>query len=545
MNSVKKAQEWLKECEKELYLGLKPEKTILPSRVLDIGLDTTSTKICLETWDHCSREYGFYTTLSYCWGSGQTHKLTRTTLQDYKSTIPIDDLPLTIRHAILLTRALNVRYLWVDSLCIVQDDEMDTAREISKIPEVYENSLLTISAASAHDCQQGFLGVRPPASAHTISFRLGFKAGSCSQGSIYLTERDCDYDPGAEPTKRRAWTLQEIVLSPRTLVFGMRQLRWVCRFWQDSGGWYEDSFQKETLPVSMYFNSGIGIYKLPREEWFSSDWTSELGAFMSLVTEYTSCQLSFPEDKLPAFSGIAGKYGSAFGDRYLAGLWQSYLPCLLLWHVGDRDGSYGREILLPRPIQYRAPSWSWASVDGRVDWEDTIFYKRSDYRKIKILNGSVRLINESAPYGAVSSGTLTIRGPLQAARFKQVYGSIRWDSSKGDCSPKEASSAVDLPRWHYSMNVKPDTTEDWTTLLAPDRGLWLFLVGSPVDDDPSSVNNKLQIITGLILASVDLQSFRRIGYFSCTPLNVWEPPLAEYDWNEFLGKFKLRSINIE
>jgi len=419
---------------------------------------------------------------------------------------------------------------------------MDTAREISRIPEVYENPLLTISAASAHDCQQGFLGVRPPAPAHTINYRLGFKADSCSQGFIYLTEVDYDYDPRAEPTKRRAWTLQEIVLSPRTLVFGMRQLRFVCRFWQDSGGWYQNFFQDETetLPGSMYLDT----YKPSREKW-----AYELGAFKSLVTEYTSRQLSSPDDKLPAFSGVAGKYGSVFGDRYLAGLWQSFLPGLLLWHVADRNRDYTRPILLPRPSHYRAPSWSWASIDGKVVWGFPMSYKGSDYREIKILNCRVRLSNESAPYGAVISGTLNLWGYLQVARFKKVHSFIDRDFSRGDCFTKETSSAVDQTRWGCKMYVRRDTTEDWMTLLAPDGGLWLLMVREGVGDDLSSGKNKRKdtYISGLILASVNLQRFRRIGYFMCTmdPSLLGDSALTEPDWNEFLGKLKPGSIMIE
>jgi hypothetical protein len=133
-----------------------------------------------------------------------------------------------------------------------------------------------------------------------------------------------------------------------------------------------------------------------------------------------------------------------------------------------------------------------------------------------------------------------VQGFLQAARFKEVHGNIDWEFPTGDC----------LPEWGSFMHVRPDTTEDLMTLLAPAGNLWLLLVSTRVDDGPFnylSVIDKQQRIAGLILASVNdsLENFRRIGSFSCSSLCFWEPKFTAQDWNDFSEGFKPRSIVIE
>jgi hypothetical protein len=122
----------------------------LPTRVIDVGS-------CAETWTrrvhivHPAIEnlQGPYTTLSYCWGGAQDSSLKTTNLQKYEDPlfgINIANLPKKLQDAILVTRRLGIRFLWVDSLCIVQDDPNDWKREAATMCHVYQNSHLTIAA---------------------------------------------------------------------------------------------------------------------------------------------------------------------------------------------------------------------------------------------------------------------------------------------------------------------------------------------------------------------------------------------------------------
>lgn len=107
-------------------------------------------------------ETGQYVALSYCWGpDGQAKTLTHATIREFKNAIVVRELPQTLRDAILVTRKLGIRYLWIDALCIIQDSDSDKARELTQMPSIYKNALLTVSAAIAEDCEKGFLHDRP------------------------------------------------------------------------------------------------------------------------------------------------------------------------------------------------------------------------------------------------------------------------------------------------------------------------------------------------------------------------------------------------
>ncbi|EEU45276.1 uncharacterized protein NECHADRAFT_8562, partial [Fusarium vanettenii 77-13-4] len=92
---------------------------------------------------------GQYCALSYCWGGDQVHKTTREKYAAYLQELPYEGLPQTIRDAFQVARSVGVGYIWIDSLCIVQDDKEDVAREMAKMFQIYFNSCFTISAASA------------------------------------------------------------------------------------------------------------------------------------------------------------------------------------------------------------------------------------------------------------------------------------------------------------------------------------------------------------------------------------------------------------
>ncbi|KAK5697590.1 hypothetical protein LTR97_007728 [Elasticomyces elasticus] len=338
-------------------------------------------------------------------------------------------------------------------------------------------------APSAKSCKEGFLSVREVPHAHRQVYRLPLRCPDDRIGSVKFVEVDMEYDVHNESIHQRAWTLQEAILSPRVLVYGSRQLRWVCRSELDSDGWYaqsDKSFERlEELPGG-YFN--------PFRGW------------RTIVKSYTSRSMSKAEDKLLAISGVALVYANLLNDGYLAGLWISNLVLELLWRKEKKDTGFGtddkhRLDLKHRPVQYRAPSWSWASVDGTVGW-DNIFGKEDVVAQL--LDSSVRPVVDTAPFGAVKSGHISLRGRLiQAVLF-----------------------------WGYSAKIKlanddaaeffavPDTIED-AERMTPDTSapVWcLELARSP------------DFAAGLIPVP-DSGYYKRVGYFSVTSLgdklSIW------------------------
>lgn len=176
--------------------------------------------------------YADYVALSYVWGINQTYKLTTSTLQTKCNRLDASKLPQTIIDAFKVTRSLGYNYLWIDALCIIQDDPEDTNRELAKMGAIYHNSVITIVAANAPSSSSGFLK-------HTLApefviepFSLPFPSSS---NNVTLAYRS-SYIPSKDPINSRAWTLQERILSTRCLIFSNSGLKWSCdTYWHDLG----------------------------------------------------------------------------------------------------------------------------------------------------------------------------------------------------------------------------------------------------------------------------------------------------------------------
>ena len=100
---------------------------------------------------------GQYAALSYCWGGSQTGTLTGKNYNDYKNGLDLSKLSRTLQHAIQFTRSLDVLYLWVDALCIMQDDVSDEEIGIHRMSDIYRNAFVTIVVSSSASAENGFL----------------------------------------------------------------------------------------------------------------------------------------------------------------------------------------------------------------------------------------------------------------------------------------------------------------------------------------------------------------------------------------------------
>lgn len=243
------ARGWIEDCFKNHDECPKPsEESRLPTRVLDIFSSFDTGKVRLHVSN--SHDVGkTYAALSYCWGStrrGSTRQtlLTCSNLDAFAiAGIAIASLPQTLQDAILVARQLKIPYLWIDSLCIIQDSEHDKAIEIAAMPQIYKEAVVTISAASASDCGEGFLSTRQDirgfrdlslilpwsmnAEKHenmSIDEILESAKGTDDIDAVFVTmDETCGFGnkPFArEVISKRAWTLQEGWLSSRLLIYG-------------------------------------------------------------------------------------------------------------------------------------------------------------------------------------------------------------------------------------------------------------------------------------------------------------------------------------
>jgi hypothetical protein len=262
-------------------------------------------------------------------------------LAELQQQLPRDMLTKTFKDAMDITKRLGLKYIWIDSLCIIQDDEDDWLRESALMSDVYGSSYLTIAATSAIDGYVGCFRERNPAAICcqrlNLPYENGNKAFDCYNFDIY--QRGIIDSPLAS----RAWALQERFLTTRTIHFTSQQLIWECG----------QQLACESFPENMPMPLST------KHSWFQKR-KSNPNIWVETVAQYSRCNLTKAGDKLIAISGIAKWLQQKTNDRYINGLWWKNIEHLLLWSTESGSNQ--------RPEMYRAPSWSWASVDGPVRW---------------------------------------------------------------------------------------------------------------------------------------------------------------------------------
>ncbi|KAF2817413.1 HET-domain-containing protein, partial [Mytilinidion resinicola] len=199
----------------------------LPTRVINVGQDESAVFL----WETEGKS-GKYAALSYCWGDSRAIlKTTRENLGSNKASIELSLLPQTVRDAVEITRRLNIPYLWVDALCIIQRDEEDWARESGNMCNCYSNAYLTISASRSSEASEGCFGMQnlwggPP---HEFNY-MGESVYTrvAKKNTYFHQEPEHLSDTSTEPINSRAWTLQETLLSNRTVFYTSKELVWEC-----------------------------------------------------------------------------------------------------------------------------------------------------------------------------------------------------------------------------------------------------------------------------------------------------------------------------
>lgn len=288
----------------------------LPTRLIEIGQSNADLRLSIINTDVTPSLP--YVTLSHCWGQLEILKLSRSNFASMQVSIPYLDLPQTFKDAVKVARQLAFRYIWIDSLCIIQDDKDDWAREAPRMASVYGGSSLNISAAAAHDGSEGLFFTRDPNPVQTclvladpdpdrsaLSSRQEFTLNSQSKASglEVLAPRDPSQklfycmDPNVcdrcfkLPLFQRAWVFQERILAPRSLHFGDAQIFWEC----------QSQIFFETSP------NGVPDKVNLAHRLAETDITQNMVGFQNLwngvLEHYSECKLTFASDKLIAVSG--------------------------------------------------------------------------------------------------------------------------------------------------------------------------------------------------------------------------------------------------
>jgi Heterokaryon incompatibility protein (HET) len=355
-----------------------------------------------------------YLALSHCWGTTPTLPTTRLLSDKYERArggVPIYALPKTYRDAISVAKWFNAEYIWIDSLCIIQDSEEDWLKESVTMKDVYKNSLCTIAATAATNSSEGCFFRREIDFTRWTPMRIGWD--SVAEGEYHCVYPNLWNDNVSEaPLNKRAWVLQERWLSPRVLHFARDQIYWEC----------------QELSACERYPSGVSaeILHLLEDQQLKRSTAPEVGTWMKIAEDYSHRLLTRNSDKLIAMSGIAMELCERTRQEYICGLWKPHIEAQLCWRV---KAELANGIPVVRSKEYRAPSWSWLSIDGEISFpykpnvglnsdNDGDGGEKDFASLVKIESVSTQLPND---FTKTTSAVLTLRGFLQPVKWRGAH----------------------------------------------------------------------------------------------------------------------------
>ncbi|TLD03972.1 hypothetical protein PgNI_11502 [Pyricularia grisea] len=438
------ANNWLEQCNSRHRLC---SATLgqLPDLLLDLGEATTNqsqptVRLCKPP----DEEPLQYVALSYCHDEKSGHNVWKNfkhSLSNMGSNptcapgehVKYENLCRVFQDAIVATRRLGLRYLWIDSLCIPGGDEKAWTRDSENLAMVYRNAYLVISATGASDPSKGLFEQRTPKHYEHFSMKARSADGSYAEGnvaalSLPLQEEICGRCPElrSEPLSQRAWAFQERVLARRILHFTRDQLRFEC-IGGEFGMMSEDG-TCSALPRFFHLPNRLEDVAQPlgpaqlrdtvTGQVPPAESTSVMQLWSIMLLWYSSLDLADPLDRLPAIAQTARAFREMVqlpdtDSDYLAGIWRSHLIDGLMWEcMIDLPNIHSTE------IRDGTPSWSWASVTGPVH---NMLWTWGNYNLIgEILEAYTDVADPRKPFGKVTGGFIKLRAPTIAVSMVEA-----------------------------------------------------------------------------------------------------------------------------
>lgn len=314
-----------------------------------------------------------------------------------------------------------MRYLWIDSLCICQDDSQDWAHESGHMADVYSNAYIVIAANRSSDNTGGCFHKRAAYMKVLADIPLMGRKACVHAMPLSPPEHPWfhSFDFDTEPLSSRGWALQERTMAQRVLHYNNRQIYFECACGIEA----EDGH----------------LRMIPRNNYESS-----LTAWYNLVGQFTRRELSKATDKLPAMSGWAKKLQEEIGADYIAGLWSNDLIYGLSWSHGWTDGS-GAE----RPAsleEYTGPSWSWTNCRN-VQWDFPFEEGIS-----RVVDWHVEPKETANLFGEVRDTCyIRMHGPVAAIKQSSLERYLAEDKPRTEMAadPEEPISETELAEWFF------------------------------------------------------------------------------------------------
>lgn len=422
-----------------------------------------------------------------------------------RSGIDIRETPQTFIDAITIARHLGLKYLWIDSLCICQNDASEWARESSRMVDVYSNAHVVIAANRADDINGGIFHSR--AARPSTVFKLPGGVDDVRAMLLFQSDQATAFTSSefrGEPLSHRGWALQERVLAKRIIHYNERQIYFEC----DQGIFAEDGSHRKDRHCRLNKRLSPSL-KSPTSSDSVDDYEADLGLWHTLVWGYGKRKLSKPTDRLPAISGLARLFHKRFGGQYVAGLWSKAMMAGLAWQGLGERAPVSRD-------QYIGPSWSWASYAGigamgpNPGWVDVA----------DILDWHVDLKHEANPFGEVENAWVRIRGPAIQLRHSTLESNEHEERlERADirplprvCTPYSESENGTIMKTDYADVTATSEWKEWRIEV-------LLLGGYPENRESHSADDDadkaIESFYGLVIKSVgdeELGKMQRIGW---------------------------------
>jgi len=398
-----------------------------PPRLLDIS----SNPIRLVTrkgFQQCPA----FAALSHCWGQEPFLTLTTNNLERFqKDGFDYANMPENFRNVVDIVRWLNIRYVWIDSLCIIQsgpEAQADCNEHADSMQYVYTSCNICISTAAADAATKPCFRERNPARISPVCVMVD------GEPNLLIGKHHALRGFRNAPIASRAWVLQERLLARRILTLGSSQVFWECH--ETAGLNVCETFPNGLLA----YGDSRGPFALPpNEQWPRPEHLdpSRLPSaedqlkWLDLIETYSECQLTrCHEDKFVAFAGIVMHMHSVFGGHpYIAGFFKFELPAALLWHVRQHMEPESRPT--PPIGFYRAPSWSWAATDARITCQKSRLHaERAEPPEpvayfATLIEHHVEVVN--ARFGQLSMAALNLQAPLIPMTWSGKFPTSTYD----------------------------------------------------------------------------------------------------------------------
>ncbi|KAI1099112.1 HET-domain-containing protein [Jackrogersella minutella] len=509
-------QEWLKECTSTHSMCDFGADAELPTRLLDLSDGGSAGIVKLTEVKDAPMKTGKYACLSHCWGGEiiENAVTTKQSLNRKKQGISVESLPQTFQDAIKVTRKLAIRYLWIDSMCILQDndDQSDWDQESRKMASIYKNALITIAATCSGNSNDGFIHSSDRACPHPLKYRTATGQPVDFYVSRKLLHHEYSFEGSFHPLLKRAWAYQERLLSPRYLHFTFGEVVWEC------GELIACQCSKDVCYQYQGTVTGGEYKRRYTKAMKSGDITELQKCWKSVLGDYSYQVLSFEKDRLRAIAGIVNQLsaverecdpGKSVMGRYIEGLWEDTLCEDLCWSVSPQHDHY--EARRSDWREWKAPTWSWAAVQdpfcsisgghlgnlNAVKWAKIVEVGHVDHPQACQEQVQYNCIRLELPTYEMTLVKTEDRSPLRINDKFRDFG--RWDLEANGKRLETFSSPI-YPDYDYTLPGADQITAGSTVIC----GLLI-----------KTTFERVTFSMGLLLMPVDAENrlYKRIGCF--------------------------------